>query len=555
LKDQLAEEGEPSLLDLVLTNEDMQILDIQHHAPIGKSDHDVILFDFKCYMNYSKQKAQFAYREGNYNGMRQNLTNSRWKDRFVKSVLTTDKPRVEHCWNLLKTKYLTLRDQFVPKSTTSSGPSWKEKWSFPIEKPERDAIKDKNKKRRAWMSSMSLLDREHARLEYTRARNKVRTLLRKAKRLFEKGIAKQCKKNPKGFWAYSRSKLKTRSGIAPLLSNPEDKETIVFDDKGKADILQNQFSSVFTREQEGDIPRLNIRTKTNVKNIHITAEMVLNILKYIKINKSFGPDEIHLMMLKELAGDFAELIAALFNMSINDGVLAEDWKTAFVLPIFKKGAKNLAVNYRPISLTCILCKVLENIVRQTIMENLTSQNLISNKQHGFVTSRSTVTQLLMYMDKCVEDIADGNVVDAIYLDFWKAFDTVPHRRLIGKLEAYGIEGNILNWINAFLTNRSQVVQVNGVNSKPASAISGIPQGSVLGPLLFVVYINNLLDNLHSTWLLFTDDTKLFRKITSEADAKELQKDIALLEEWSRIWLLDFNAGKCHVLTMGKFENI
>ena len=189
------------------------------------------------------------------------------------------------------------------------------------------------------------------------------------------------------------------------------------------------------------------------------------------------------------------------------------------------------------------------------MEHLTSRNLLFNKQHGFITLRSTVTQLLMYMDYCAHDIADGHVVDAIYLDFWKAFDTVPHRRLTGKLEAYGIGGNILEWINAFLTGRSQVVQINGVNSESAKVISGIHQGSVLGPLLFVVYINDLLDNINSTGLLFADDTKKFRKFTSEDDAKLLQQDIALLEEWSKIWLLKFNADKCHVLTMGKFENI
>ena len=549
---------EPSLLDLALTNEAMQIANIQHHAPIGKSDHDVISFDFHCYLNYSKPKVQFAYAKGDFDGMKQNINESRWKEKFENDVasLPNDKSRVEQCWNLLKSKYLSLRDKFVPKSTTSSGPTWREKGSFPTGKRERDAIKDKNKKHRAWMSpSPSSPNREHARLEYTRARNKVRTLLRKAKRFFEKGIAKQCKKNPKGFWAYTRSKLKTRSGIAPLLSNPEDKETLAYDDKEKADILQNQFSSVFTREPDGDIPRLPQKTKYSVKNIHVTVQMVLEILKNLKDDKSCGPDEMHPRMLKELADDLAAPLATLFNMSIQDGVLPEEWKTAFVSPIFKKGARNLAVNYRPISLTCILCKVLENIVRKTIMEHLTSHNLLSNKQHGFITLRSTVTQLLMYMDYCAHDIADGHVVDAIYLDFWKAFDTVPHRRLTGKLEAYGIGGNILEWINAFLTGRSQVVQINGVNSESAKVISGIPQGSVLGPLLFVVYINDLLDNINSTGLLFADDTKIFRKITSEDDAKLLQQDIALLEEWSKIWLLKFNADKCHVLTMGKFENI
>ena len=127
-------------------------------------------------------------------------------------------------------------------------------------------------------------------------------------------------------------------------------------------------------------------------------------------------------------------------------------------PIFKKGARNLAVNYRQISLTCILCKVLETIVRKRIMEHLLSQGLLSKKQHGFLFGRSTVTQLLKYIDECIDIIVNGGVVDAIYLDFWKAFDTVPHRRLLGKLESYGITDKILHWIEAFLTGRTQVVK-------------------------------------------------------------------------------------------------
>ena len=155
----------------------------------------------------------------------------------------------------------------------------------------------------------------------------------------------------------------------------------------------------------------------------------------------------------------------------------------------------------------------------------------------------------------MKKIVNGGVVDTIYLDFSKAFDTVPHRRLLGKLEAYGIRGNIFNWIRGFLDDRTQEVVVNGTKSDPASVISGIPQGTVLGPVLFVIYINDLLDNITSGGLMFADDTKVFRHITSRDDALELQSDIAKLEQWSNTWQLHFNAEKCHVLTLGRFENI
>ena len=201
------------------------------------------------------------------------------------------------------------------------------------------------------------------------------------------------------------------------------------------------------------------------------------------------------------------------------------------LRFIKKGSRNLAENYRPISLTSILCKMMESFVRDTVVTLLLEKRLLT-KQYGFISGRSTTTQLLNYLDKCVKTIVGGGVVDAIYLDFSKAFDTVPHRRLIGKLEAYGIKGNILKWIRDFLDGRIQQIMVNGVKSEIAPVISGIPQGTDLGPVLFVIYINDLLGNIKSDGLMFADDTKIFRRITSREDALALQSYIKLLEYWS-----------------------
>ena len=168
---------------------------------------------------------------------------------------------------------------------------------------------------------------------------------------------------------------------------------------------------------------------------------------------------------------------------------------------------------------------------------------------------SVALQLLNYIDKCVKTIAEGGVIDTIYFDFAKAFDSVPHRRLISKLESYGISGRVLNWIKNYLNERQQTVSVNGEKSDPVEVLSGVPQGTVLGPLLFVLYINDILDNTKSHGFMFADDTKLFRQVTSKEDALVLQSDINLLDEWSKKWLLSFNKSKCHVLTLGKFDDI
>ena len=198
---------------------------------------------------------------------------------------------------------------------------------------------------------------------------------------------------------------------------------------------------------------------------------------------------------------------------------------------------------------------MESFIKDALMEHLNSNKLLSPYQHGFISGRSTVTQLLSFLDTCIQSIINGKEVDVIYLDFMKAFDTVPHKRLVNKLKAYGVSGEILDWITEYLKDRTQVVVLNGEKSNIGIVISGIPQGTVLGPLLFVIYINDLLDSIESNGFLFADDAKLLREITCQADSLNLQNDIKILEEWSKDCFLQFHPDKCHILTLGKFENI
>jgi hypothetical protein len=197
---------------------------------------------------------------------------------------------------------------------------------------------------------------------------------------------------------------------------------------------------------------------------------------------------------------------------------------------------------------------MEKLVRKHILNHMKSQNLFTKSQYGFISVRSTSLQLLEVLDKWTEALDNGHYVDCIYMDFQKAFDKVPHKRLLEKIKSYGIVGPTLNWIEDFLLNRSQKVMVNGAGSEWENVTSGIPQGSVLGPILFVIYINDLPDTVESDSYLFADDTKIFRISKGKDDKETLQDDLTKLEEWSDKRLFKFHPEKCKHMKISKSKN-
>ena len=242
----------------------------------------------------------------------------------------------------------------------------------------RDSIKRKDKMHRQWMNASSIVERQVAKNAYTKARNKANSLLRRAKRTYEHGIANDAKKMPKRFWYHARRKLKTKSSIPPLLEDVNDKESLQYEDKLKAEILQRQFLSVFTIENDDPVPSLTARACSVIRNIFISDKAVQEKLSKIDTNKSLGPDDIHPRILNELADIISAPVGLLFNRSIQGEKLPRDWKNAYVSPIYKKGHRNHAENYRPISLTCILCKIMESMIRSEILQHLLDTDVLSN---------------------------------------------------------------------------------------------------------------------------------------------------------------------------------
>ena len=238
---------------------------------------------------------------------------------------------------------------------------------------------------------------------------------------------------------------------------------------------------------------------------------------------------------------------------MSSGEVPTDWKLAHVTPVFKKGSRTLAENYRPFSLTSIVCKILESIICEVVIIHLSDQKLLNSSQHGFMSHRSCLTNLLEYLETLTSLIDQGHNIDVFYLDFSKAFDRVPHQRLLAKLKAHGITGDIFNWIKSWLHDRKQRVVLNGSQSDWTAVPSGVPQGSVLGPLLFIIFINdidNAVDVLYCSLLKFADDTKGIHKVNNNDDASKLQKDLDNLYHWSCEWQMLFNLDKCHILHLG-----
>ena len=294
-------------------------------------------------------------------------------------------------------------------------------------------------------------------------------------------------------------------------------------------ILQKQFASVFTKEPNAEVPVLDKKTEVDLSNINIKEQMIRNEILKLNVNKSCRPDEIHPQILIELIDLVPKPPALLINKTMDEGYILQDWKMAYVSPRFKKGARDKAENYRPISLTSIVCKLMKHFVKNSIMTHMRAENLLSSKQYGFINGRSTTTQLLSYLDKYIDTNVSGGFVDTIYFDIAKAFDSVPHKRLLGKLKLYGINGKGLGWIEAFLSNCHQIVDVDEMKSDPATVFSGIPK-IVLGPILFVIYINDLPEIVKCGTYLFADETKILRQITTKEDTLQLQSDINSLEQ-------------------------
>jgi len=353
------------------------------------------------------------------------------------------------------------------------------------------------------------------------------------------------------FWGFVNSKLKNRPKI-PALVKPD--HSFALDTSEKCELLnKQQFGSVFITDDgrslqlpdwPAHLPKLE-RVEFHPQNVFANLIELPNKL-------SAGPDGIPTAMLKNLAVHLAQPLSTLFNVSFFSGDLPSDWRRANVTPI-PKGASPTSFPhlYRPISLTCQAVREMEDPVVEALICHFHRFGILSDAQHGFLRKRSTVTQLLLCMNDWTKAVDSRIPIDVLYLDIAKAFDVVSHVKLLELLESVGVGGYLLNWIRAWLADRSQRVVIDGISSDPVPVTSGVPQGSRLGPALFLLYINNLPSVLKSADIkMFADDGKLYFGVKTPGDVQLLRDDIAAVHEWAQKMQLTLALHKCSVLHIG-----
>ena len=280
-----------------------------------------------------------------------------------------------------------------------------------------------------------------------------------------------------------------------------------------------------------------------------TVEEIEELLLTLKTDKSTGPDNVSPRMLKSTAHSIAPSMTKLFNLSIASGSNPQAWKLARIVPIHKSGNKALPSNYRPISILSVISKILVRHVHSMISNFVAEYSPITSCQWGFMPHRSTVSALCSITHNWLQALDDGNEVCSVFFDLHKAFDSVPHIHLLDKLATLHLDQRIITWIHSYLMDRSQIVVVGGEQSTSRPVISGVPQGSVLGPLLFIIYINDVASRIspYSRISMYADDIVLYRTIYAPTDYIVLQDDIMAISQWVDENYLTLHSGKCCVM--------
>ena len=482
------------------------------------------------------KRTKYDFKRANYAGMKYFFGSLNWSEIF-------EGKNVGCCYETFMNKYKIACEEFIPKVRIEEKKRKKPPW---LSKELRVMMRIKSNLWRAFTSSGR--KSEELNIKYKEQCKLVKRTMSNNICKFELELVKGHVKNPKGLFTYINSKQNIKETIRSL-SNSEGVPTT---DKSEiSEILSKQFESVYSVD-DGSEPDFENRTEFLCPENNLISRLdIMERLDKLNCTKAPGRDQVTQYVLKNCSEELSLALEIIFKRSLEEGEIPKEWREASITPIFKKGSKLEASNYRPVSLTSVCCKVLEGIVRERITSHLIKHKLISPSQHGFVKEKTCVTNLLECQHVVSGLLNENKSVDVLYTDFEKAFDKVSHTKLIIKLRAYGVREKLLEWVKSFLRDRKQCVVMGNIESEWRDIRSGVPQGSVLGPLLFVIYINDLPDGLTNCFKMYADDSKVIAEAVDLDQVSTLQEDIGKIKEWCDKWSMCLNSNKCKVMHLGK----
>lgn len=540
-------ERSSSIIDLLIVSNPQNVIlsgvgdpflnqDIRYHCPIFG------VFNFRKGHVKCIKRHIWKYKDGDYDRLKQNLISTDWESLENDDIDTYTKNITDHILQIssecIPNKYATIRHSDTP-------------WMH------NELRKMMRKRKRAYDKAKRTNTIQHWD-KYKKLRNDTITLLRSSKNEYFDKLADKLKTNnnitSRDWWKTLKTFINTneKPSVPPL----KDNDIIYTNENKKANLLNYYFKAQTQLDDNGKaLPHINIVNQNELSSIETTPDEVKTILKSLKLGKSSGPDNLNNYILKACVNELAEPLSKLFNASLSKNTIPEIWKEANVTPVFKKDDPSDVKNYRPISLLSTLGKALEKIVHKHVFNFFTNNDVITSLQSGFVPGDSTVNQLVDIYNTFSKALDNGLEVRAIFCDISKAFDRVWHRGLLLKLQSVGITGSILNWFQNYLSNRKQRVVLPGGSSEWVDITAGVPQGSILGPLLFLVYINDIVNDINSTIRLFADDTSLYIIVDSPQEASDkLNQDLVKIDAWADKWLVSFNPNKTESMILTRKTN-
>ena len=369
----------------------------------------------------------------------------------------------------------------------------------------------------------------------------------------EKQCIESMKENPKVFYSFINKQRNRRVEVGPF---KKDKK-FIYDGKEISNCLKTEFTSQMNkRTNRGNPVQFDEVNEGDLYDIEVTRKKVEDAIDELDENSTAGPDGIPAIFLKKTKKAISKPLALLLRKSIDEGAIHEMFKMAYVTPIHKGGSRQKPEQYRPVSLTSHIMKIFERVIKKEIMKHLTKNEMFNKGQHGFVPGRSTQTQLLSHFNDIFDTLAEGKRLDTVYLDFAKAFDKVDHEILLEKVKKHKISGKIGKWIREFLTDRKFRVVVNGCMSDEGEVTSGVPQGTVLAAILFVIMISDIDENVKLCIIRsFADDTRVSKKVICNQDKEQMQEDLGSIYDWAKNNKMEFNSKKFEQIIDGSTKDV